>query len=49
MGFEVANHTRTLRDISKLSKEQFVDELDYIENKCDSLDIAKPFTFAYSG
>ena len=49
MGFEVANHTRNHKGVSKLSKEQFVDELNYIEHKCDSLDIVKPVTFAYPG
>jgi len=49
MGFEVANHTRIHKGVSKLSKEQFIDELDYIEHKCDSLDIMKPVTFAYPG
>ena len=49
MGFEVANHTRSHAAVSKLSREQFINELNYIEDKCDSLDIAKPFTFAYPG
>ena len=49
MGFEVANHTRTHAAVSKLSREQFLNELNYIEDKCVSLDIAKPFTFAYPG
>jgi peptidoglycan-N-acetylglucosamine deacetylase len=49
MGFEVANHTRTHPPVGKLSRENFLDELKYIEAKCDSLDIAKPTTFAYPG
>jgi len=49
MGFEIANHTRSHKGVSKLSKEQFIDELNYIERKCDSLDIAKPSSFAYPG
>jgi peptidoglycan-N-acetylglucosamine deacetylase len=40
MGFEIANHTKTHKAITKLSKEGFMAELNYIENKCDSLDIA---------
>ncbi|MCX6222332.1 MAG: polysaccharide deacetylase family protein [Bacteroidia bacterium] len=47
MGFEVANHTRTHPAVSRLTREQFIEELDYIEDKCDSLDIAKPTSFAY--
>ena len=49
MEFEVANHTRTHTGMSRLTKEQFIDELNYIEHKCDSLDIAKPVSFAYPG
>jgi peptidoglycan/xylan/chitin deacetylase (PgdA/CDA1 family) len=49
MGFEVANHTKTHTGMSRLNKEQFIDELNYIEQKCDSLDIAKPVSFAYPG
>lgn len=49
MGFEIANHTRTHAHVAGLSKEQFITELTYIENKCDSLDIEKPSAFAYPG
>ena len=49
MGFEVANHSRTHPPVSKLSKEKFVDEISYIEAKCDSLNIVKPSAFAYPG
>ncbi|MDD4921232.1 MAG: polysaccharide deacetylase family protein [Bacteroidales bacterium] len=49
MGFEVANHTRTHPPVSKLSKEKFIEELGYIEHKCDSMGIKKPSNFAYPG
>lgn len=49
MGFEIANHTRTHPAISHLSREQFVDQLNYIKRKCDSMGIAKPLSFAYPG
>lgn len=49
MGFEIANHTRTHPAVSKLSKSQFIDELNYIEGKCDSMGIEKPSNFAYPG
>ncbi len=49
MGFEVANHTRTHANVTKLSKAQFINELSYIEDKCDSLGIEKPTNFAYPG
>ena len=49
MGFEVANHTRTHAAVSKLPKAQFIEELNYIEGKCDSLGIKKTSNFAYPG
>lgn len=49
MGFEVANHTHTHANVSKLTPSQFNAELEYIENKCDSLGIQKPQNFAYPG
>lgn len=49
LGFEVANHTRTHANVSTLSKEQFNDQLTYIEAKCDSFGIKKPTNFAYPG
>lgn len=49
MGFEIANHTRNHAHVNKLSKEKFLEELRYIEGKCDSLNIAKPSNFAYPG
>ncbi len=49
MGFEVANHTRTHPPAGKLSEESFLQELSFIEAKCDSLNIDKPVTFAYPG
>lgn len=49
MGFEIANHTRTHRPVNKMTKVQFIEELNYIENKCDSLGIPKPTNFAYPG
>jgi len=49
MGFEIANHTRTHAAVSNLSKSQFIQELNYIEAKCDSMGIEKPTNFAYPG
>ncbi|MBM1104527.1 polysaccharide deacetylase family protein [Aurantibacter crassamenti] len=49
MGFEIANHTHTHANVSKLSHTEFNTELTYIENKCDSLGISKPNNFAYPG
>lgn len=49
MGFEVANHTHTHANVSKLTKEEFNLQVGYIEEKCDSLDISTPTNFAYPG
>ena len=49
MGFEIANHTRSHPSVAKLTSEKFIEQLSYIERKCDSMGIAKPTTFAYPG
>lgn len=49
MGFEVANHTHTHSKINELPKEDFMEELEYIEKKCSSLSIKRPINFAYPG
>ena len=49
MGFEIANHTHLHKGPSKLKEDQFRSELEYIENKCDSMKIPHPVTFAYPG
>ena len=49
MGFEIANHTRTHPAVGGLTENEFIKELEYIENKCDSFKIEKPLTFAYPG
>jgi peptidoglycan-N-acetylglucosamine deacetylase len=49
MGFEVANHTRSHPQLSKLSHAEIVDQIAYIEHKCDSMHIKTPVTFAYPG
>jgi peptidoglycan/xylan/chitin deacetylase (PgdA/CDA1 family) len=49
IGFEVANHTKSHASVGKLSKDEFLSQLNYIEDKCDSLGIDRPFNFAYPG
>ncbi|MES2238961.1 MAG: polysaccharide deacetylase family protein [Bacteroidota bacterium] len=49
MGLEIGNHTQSHAHVNKLSKEKFIQQLQYIENKCDSLKIKKPRSFAYPG
>jgi peptidoglycan/xylan/chitin deacetylase (PgdA/CDA1 family) len=48
-GFEVANHTKSHAAVGKLSKDDFLSQLNYIEAKCDSLGIERPINFAYPG
>ncbi len=47
MGFEIGSHTRTHKHVDKMKAAEFVAELGYIEQKCESLGIAKPKSFAY--
>jgi peptidoglycan-N-acetylglucosamine deacetylase len=49
MGFEIASHTRSHARVASLTKPQLIEELTYIEAKCDSLGIVKPANFAYPG
>ncbi len=49
MGFEIANHTHTHANVSKLNQKEFNAQLGYIEDKCDSLGIPTPKHFAYPG
>ena len=49
MGFEIANHTKSHPQLSKLTPEEIDAQIAYIEHKCDSMHIRKPVTFAYPG
>lgn len=49
MGFEIANHTRNHPAIAKLTDDKIIEQLNYIEQKCDSMKIKRPVTFAYPG
>ncbi|WP_439482339.1 polysaccharide deacetylase family protein [Cyclobacterium plantarum] len=49
MGFEVANHTHTHAPVGKLSKDEILNQIEYIEGKMDSLDMGSPVSFAYPG
>ena len=49
MGFEIANHTQSHPQLSKLSPQEIDKQIGYIEHKCDSMHIKKPVTFAYPG
>ena len=49
MGFEIGNHTETHPDVTKLSKQQFLTELEGIESRCKQHGIPAPTTFVYPG
>ena len=50
MGFEIANHTRNHTHVNKMQPEQFVGELEYIEQKAKAQKVKKPMvSFAYPG
>jgi len=47
MGFDVGNHSRSHTHVNRLSKEAIIAQLSYIEDKCDTLGIPLPSSFAY--
>jgi len=47
MGFEIANHTRTHTHVDQMGKAQMLEELAYIEVRCEEHGIPKPVSFAY--
>ncbi len=49
MGFEIGNHTKTHPGVADLTKEELLEEINYIEDKCGALKIKKPENFAYPG
>ncbi|HBL77890.1 MAG TPA: polysaccharide deacetylase [Prolixibacteraceae bacterium] len=49
MGFEIGNHTRTHVNITKISDDSLISELEYIDSKCRKYNIEVPSTFAYPG
>ncbi len=48
-GFEIGNHTRNHPDVAGLSKAEFVEELEYIERRCEEHGVPRPTTFCYPG
>ncbi len=48
-GFEIGNHTQHHIHINDLSPEDFKEEIEYIDRKCELLHIPKPVNFAYPG
>ncbi len=47
MGFEIGNHTRYHHNVKGLSKEEFRQELEYIEERCREHGISRPISFCY--
>ncbi len=48
-GFEIGNHTRSHPNLTRLSKEQVLAELEHIEARCKEHGIPTPKTFCYPG
>ena len=48
-GFEVANHTKSHPNVASLSKEEFRQELRFIQDRCKEHGIPEPTTFCYPG
>ena len=49
LGFEIGNHTHHHKHVNKISRDSLISELLYINNKCKSLGIPQPVSFAYPG
>lgn len=47
MGFEIGNHTRSHRHVNRMSADEFITELSYIEGRCAAHGITRPASFAY--
>ncbi|MEN3323352.1 polysaccharide deacetylase family protein [Mariniflexile soesokkakense] len=47
MGFEVGNHTLSHAKINKITNQEYKEQVQAIEIKCDSIGISKPTSFAY--
>ena len=47
MGFEIGNHTGRHTHVNTIGREEMVEELEYIEDRCQLLGIPAPNTFAY--
>jgi peptidoglycan/xylan/chitin deacetylase (PgdA/CDA1 family) len=47
MGFEIGNHTAKHTHVDHMDRAAFDREMGYIEEKCDSLGIPRPVSFAY--
>jgi peptidoglycan/xylan/chitin deacetylase (PgdA/CDA1 family) len=49
MGFEIGNHTGHHIGVYKLSREELVEEIEFIERRCAAHNIRHPETFCYPG
>ena len=49
MGFEIGNHTGHHKNMTKMTREEMKEEVNYIETKCKEHGIPKPVSFAYPG
>lgn len=48
-GFEIGNHTRHHRAVSRQKREQLVADIVHIEKQCEAHGIPRPISFCYPG
>jgi len=48
-GFEIGNHTRSHPNVSSLSRQAFLAELEFIERRCQEHGVPVPRSFCYPG
>ncbi|UKM65886.1 polysaccharide deacetylase family protein [Flavobacteriaceae bacterium GSB9] len=46
-GFEIGNHTLSHKKMNQISKQEAIEQIKAIEQRCDSVGIKKPKSFAY--
>ena len=49
MGFEIGNHTRAHKNVTKQSNEELLEDIEFIDRRCSEHGIPKPTTFCYPG
>ena len=48
-GFEIGNHTRQHKAVSKQSREELIADIEQIDSRCEEYGIPVPETFCYPG
>ena len=48
-GFEIGNHTRAHKNVTTQSEDELLEDILYIDHRCDEFGISQPTTFCYPG